>query len=156
MKEQKIKVTELEIDLIEAIDAKEKECLELLAISENETPKEVVKIMRKYVDKLLSKSHTEENLREFAIKLGALWGKMVVKQYDWKWKYIDFGNDIEGIYLVSPKKFYCCPPLYFLTKILLKENRGFDGNNDNTIMLLFNMIDGIEIKKPKSNYQIIS
>lgn len=31
-----------------------------------------------------------------------------------------------------------------------------DGENDNTVLLLFNMMDGIENQKPKHNYQIIT
>ncbi|WP_036154010.1 hypothetical protein [Maribacter forsetii] len=156
MEEQKLKVTELEKDLVDAINEKEQECNELFVTTKPETPKEKVQWIREYVDKLLLKEHSEEDLREYALKLGALWGKMVVEEYNWKWKYIDFGNDVEGIYIVSPKNYYCCPPLFFLTKILLNENEGFDGSNDNTVMLLFNMMNGIENKKPKKNYQILT
>ncbi|MEP2277895.1 hypothetical protein [Maribacter sp.] len=156
MEEHKLKVTELQKDLVDAINEKEQECIELIQESKTKTPKEKVQWIREYVDKLLLKKYSDEDLREYALKLGALWGKMVVEEYNWKWKYINFGNDVEGIYIVSPKNYYCCPPLYFLTKILLKENGGFDGNNDNTVMLLFNMMNGIENKKPKQNYQIIT
>jgi len=81
---------------------------------------------------------------------------MVIKEYGWQWQYLDFGQGGAGIYIVSPKTYYCCPPLYFLTKILLGNNAGLDGKNDNTVMLLFNMLDGIENQKPSSNYQTIS
>jgi hypothetical protein len=38
----------------------------------------------------------------------------------------------------------------------MKNNIGLDGNNDNTVELLFNMMDGIEKQKPKDPYQVIS
>lgn len=81
---------------------------------------------------------------------------MVIKEYGWTWKYLDFGDDSHGIYLVSPREYYCCPPLYFLTKILLSQNIGLDERNDNTVMLLFNMLEGIENQKPQSKFQVIS
>jgi hypothetical protein len=81
---------------------------------------------------------------------------MVAKEYNWSWKSIDFGSDGSGIYLVSPQEYYCCPPLYFMNKILLGNNKGLDGRNDNTVLLLFNMMDGIEKQKPLKNYQVLS
>ena len=154
--EQKIIESELSQELVDALQEKEQEAIQLLGIAENEAPKEVVNKIRKFVDELLSKNESEEELREYALQLGSLWGSMVVKGYNWKWSYLDFGDDVKGIYLVSPNALYSCPPLYFLTKILLGNNAGLDGNNDNTVMLLYNMMDGIEVQKPPHNYQVIS
>ena len=154
--EQNITVTELENELVEALKEKETEAYALLNVSAKDNPEDIVKTIRKYVDKVLSENHSEEDLREYALRLGSLWGEMVVRHYKWAWKYLDFGEDGGGIYIVSPNAYYCCPPLYFLTKILLGNNSGLDGRNDNTVMLLFNMIEGIENNKPNTNYQVIS
>ncbi len=156
MEKQNVKVTELEKDLVNALKAEQEKCIKLLKISENDTPQEIVKKIRVYVDNLLSENHTEENLREYAITLGSMWGEMIVNKYGWKWKYLDFGEDIKGIYIVSQNNFYCTPPLFVLTNILLGDNYGLDGNNDNTVLLTFNMLDDIEGKKPSKNYQVIT
>ena len=154
--ENKITATLLPDDLVEALKEKEQESFALLNVSEQDNPKDVVKNIREYVDKLLSENHSEAELKEYALQLGTLWGLMVIKEYGWLWQYLDFGQEGAGIYIVSPKTYYCCPPLYFLTKILLGNNAGLDGKNDNTVMLLFNMLNGIENKKPSSNYQTVS
>jgi hypothetical protein len=49
-----------------------------------------------------------------------------------------------------------CNPLYFLYKILSGNNAGLDGANDNTVLLLFNMLEGIESQKLAQKYQVIS
>ena len=149
-------VTDLTEDLFVVVKEKQQEGVCILQIMDNETPKQTVKKIREYVDSLLSKKHSEDELEEYALQLGAVWGDMVNREYGWQWKYIDFGNEEKGVCIVSPKTYYCCSPFSFLTKILLGENEGLDGKNDNTVMLLFNMIDGIENKKPLHNYQIIS
>jgi hypothetical protein len=149
-------VNELDNELIEALNEKEQEGIKLLNIEENETPKQTVKKIMEMVDDILSKSFSKDELQEYAFQLGTIWGKMVEKEYGWSWKDLDFGGEVQGIYLVSPKSYYCCPPLYFLTKILNGNNKGFDGENDNTVLLSFNMMDGIEKQKPSKNYQVIT
>ena len=143
-------------ELFDALNEKEHEAISLLGISEIDSPKEIVTKIRESVDKFLAQDKSEEDRREYALQLGALWGSMVVKQYHWVWRHLDFGDEIQGIYLVSPGTLYCCPPLYFLNKILLGNNKGLDGNNDNTVMLLFNMLDGIETNIPEHKYQVVS
>jgi hypothetical protein len=39
---------------------------------------------------------------------------------------------------------------------LTGNNIGFDGENDNTVLLLFNMLDGIEKQKSSEKYQVLS
>jgi len=149
-------VASLEKSLVDALNEKEQEGMTFLKIENTDAPKEVVSKIRKAVDELLTKNHSKEALNEYALQLGTVWGFMVVKEYNWSWKHIGFGGDGAGIYLVSPQNFYCCPPLYFMNKILLGNNKGLDGKNDNTVLLLFNMLNGIENKTPPKNYQVIS
>ena len=156
MSDKKPTVTALDQELVDALNEKEAEARQLLDISDDKKPAKVVSKIRKFVDQLLSEDRSEEEMHEYALQFGALWGAMLCEEYDWQWKYLDFGDDVKGIYLVSPKKYYCCPPLYFMNKILGRNNPGLDGENDNTIMLLFNMIKDIEKQKPAEKYQIIS
>jgi hypothetical protein len=148
-------VTELNEDLRAALDEKEDEAGELLGAISG-TPKEVVESIMKKVDEILSEDYSEDELRKFALQLGAVWGKMVEKEYGWSWKHLNFGGKVQGIYLVSPKEYYSIPPLYFLDKILAGNNPGLDGNNDNTVLLLFNMLDGVENKEPGEKYQVLT
>jgi hypothetical protein len=156
MTKETVIVNELDNELIDALNEKEQEGIKLLNIKENETPKQTVKKIMEMVDDILSKTFSKDELQEYALQLGTIWGKMVEKEYGWSWKDLDFGDEVQGIYLVSPKSYYCCPPLYFLTKILNGNNKGFDGENDNTVLLLFNMMDGIEKQRPSKNYQVIT
>lgn len=143
-------------DFTSAIHNKTEEARAFLSLSGNETPPAVVGKIRDAVDRLLSENHASEALREYAIQLGCLWGTMVEHHYQWQWQYLDFGEEVQGIYLVSPQALYCCPPLYFLDRILSGANTGLDGNNDNTVMLLFNMLDGIENQVPPQKYQVVA
>lgn len=156
MIKNKVDAIDLSKELVDALHEKEKESYVLIEATETESPNKIVERIKEYVDKLLvNEDLSEEELREYALKLGTLWGEMVIKEYNWKWQYLDFGDGAEGLYIVSPKNYYCCPPLFFLTKILIKTNVGFDGNNDNTVALLFNMIEEIKDKEPKMTYQIV-
>lgn len=143
-------------DFTSAIHNKTAEANAFLSLSGNETPEVVVGKIRDAVDRLLSENHDPENLREYALQLGCLWGMMVARHYQWQWQYLDFGDDVQGIYLVSPQALYCCPPLYFLDRILSGGNTELDGKNDNTVMLLFNMLDGIENQAPPQKYQVVA
>lgn len=156
MSNTKITATPLPEELVEALKEKELESFALLHVTEQSNPKDVVKNIREYVDTLLAGNHSEANLKEYALQLGTLWALMVIKEYNWQWQYLDFGEEGSGIYIVSPKTYYSCPPLYFLTKILLGNNPGPGGENDNTVMLLFNMFDGIENQVPAENYRVVS
>jgi hypothetical protein len=156
MEKQKVIVSELEKDIIEALDEQEQTGSKLLNITENDTPKQIVERIKDFVENILVKNHTEDELKEYSFQLGTIWGKMVEKEYDWTWKNIDFGDGNVQFYLLSPKEYYCCNPLYFLHKILTGANAGLDGKNDNTVLLLFNMLDGIEKQEPAKKYQVLS
>lgn len=143
-------------DFAGAIHNKTEEAKTHLCLSGDETPEEVVSKIHEEVDRLLLEDTDPAALREYAIQLGCLWGMMVERQYGWQWQYLVFGEDVKGIYLVSPGALYCCPPLYFLDRILSGSNPGLDGKNDNTVMLLFNMLDDIENHAPPQPYQMLA
>jgi hypothetical protein len=148
-------VSELDKETVDALNEEEQKGIKLLNIAENESPKQVVERIMLFVDDILTKNYEDEDLREFSFQLGTIWGKMVEKEYGWNWKDIDFGEGA-NIFLLSPNEYFCCNPLYFLYKILSGNNAGLDGANDNTVLLLFNMLEGIESQKPAQKYQVIS
>jgi hypothetical protein len=43
-----------------------------------------------------------------------------------------------------------------MNKIVQGRNAGLDDENDNTILLLFNMLDGIEGQESAHKYQVLS
>ncbi|WAW09622.1 hypothetical protein NB640_10350 [Oxalobacter vibrioformis] len=68
-------------DFTSAINNKTGEANAFLSLSGNETPEIVVGKIRDAVDRLLSENHDPENLREYALQLGCLWGMMVARRY---------------------------------------------------------------------------
>ena len=155
---KKIKMIETAIDnetWSELLETEQK-CKELLKIAPSDVPENVVKKIDKFVDDLLEKNLIEDELDEYFLPLSILWGCMVVEKYKWRWQNLDFcdGNG-DAIYIVSPKSYYCCPPFYFISNILRGSNIGPWGENDNTVMLLFNMLEKIEKKKPKSKFEVV-
>ena len=143
------RVEDVPQDLVDAIIEETAVAREFLAIK-NDTPKEIVAKIKEYVDNHFG----SEMLQEQAIQLGCLWAEAVIKEYGWFWKYL--GDDDMGVYIVSPSEYYSCPPLFFLTNIINGENIGFDGKNDNTILLLFNMLEDVERNIPSKKHTVLS
>ena len=83
-----------------------------------------------------------------AVELGALYGFALNMGYGWKWKKVGAGPDqLRFDWGVGPDDDnYYNPCGVFLGKILLGKNTGLDGKNDNTVLLLYNMI-GETVKK---------
>ena len=150
-------VSEVDEETLLEISAQEKSGTDFLCIKENETPKEIVERIMTTVDKILESGDlSEEAVADISIQLGVIWGKMVEKKYGWKWKRIDLGDGNSILCLLSPQEYFVCNPLYFIHKILSGKNIAHYGENDNTVLLLFNMLDGIENQKPSQKYQFIS
>ncbi|MDR1230014.1 MAG: hypothetical protein LBK61_01290 [Spirochaetaceae bacterium] len=113
--EKRVVVSELDEETVEALNDKERERMKLLNITE-ESPQHIVKKIRFFVDDILEKDYNDEQLQEFSLQLGTIWGKMVEKEYNWTWNNIDFGDGDAKVFLLSPKEFFCCNPLYFCIK----------------------------------------
>ncbi len=86
----------------------------------------------------------DEDILPISIQLGAMFGEALCKGYGWEWIEVGSGPDDVLYAVASPRHLYCVFPIHFIKKILQGENMGPDGENDNTIMLLYNMLDGIE------------
>jgi len=151
-----ITVTPIESETFNLLLVEEEKAVKLLEVKETDNPCDVVTKIMNYIEELLQGEHNSEAIENYAIQLGALWGRMVINELNWTYKTIDFGNGQKSFYLVSPEEYFCCNPLYFINKILTEKNIGLDGNNDNTVLLLFNMMRDIDNQKPKTKYQAIS
>ncbi len=85
-----------------------------------------------------------EDLADVAVGLGSLFGNALCIGYGWAWK--DFGNSEEHVVhgVVSPRGFYTNAPMEYMYNILSGNNKGLDGENDNTVLLLYNMLENID------------
>ena len=156
MPKNKVKRTPVDADVWREIREKEQECIAFLKLDAADAPESIVKKIDEFVDELLESSISNEEMEKYTLMLGVMWGSMIIKKYGWEWQMLDL-NDGNGsqIFLVSPKSYYCCPAIYYINNILDGGNIGPWGGNDNTIMLLFNMLANIEKKKPKSKYEVV-
>lgn len=149
-KRGKLKVTVKQVEdglMNELLCAKEK-AYALIGVLENDNPAKVVKCIFEYVEKLLSAGTMQSGdykAEDIAISLAAAWGHSVCEEYNWEWKELEVEGKVrKGYYILSPDHMFCCSPLYLFSKILRGENIGPDGNNDNTVELLFNMIKTLD------------
>lgn len=149
-------ISAVEKGVMDAIDEETAKALEILGVTGSESPKVIVQKMCDYVDKFLKGKHKAEEKNDTAVSLGAAWGSAVVREYGWKWMTLGENEEDNSYYVVSPKDYYCCPPIYFLNKIIQGKNKGLDGKNDNTVMLLFNMLDGMDKEKPAEKYNVLT
>lgn len=109
-----------------------------------------VQALNDEVQRLLDEkdSLNEENIPPLSIQFGSLFGEALCKGYGWEWVEVGSGPDDSLYAVVSPMHLYCVFPLQFIKRVLDRENTGPDGMNDNTVMLLYNMLDGIERNIP--------
>ncbi|MDR2905012.1 MAG: hypothetical protein LBU73_03555 [Helicobacteraceae bacterium] len=74
---EKVVVTAIDQETIDALNEEEQNSIKLLNIAEGESPAQIVEKIKLFVDEILAKNYKKEQLKEFAIALGVLWGKMV-------------------------------------------------------------------------------
>lgn len=91
------------------------------------------------------------DIGDVAIALGLYYGQAICDYYKWSWKYLN-----EIISIVSPDNNYSIQPMHYMHKILTKNNIGLDGQNDNTVLLLFNMLDNIDSRPSEWKYTPLS
>src|SRR5215510_10971656 len=125
------------------INKEVKIALELLNI-DNETPKQIVEKIKLFADEFVSKKYSPNKLKRmktYVSELSTLWGKMIEKEHNWKWKNKDFigRTDIDDmeIFIVSPNEYFYCNPLGIFVNIMI-------GREKNIILTLFENIGGIE------------
>lgn len=110
------------------------------------SPEQMVEEVCFLVDAMLSQCDESDEvwIPSAAMSLGCLYGDAICREYGWRW--MAFGpNEHHAFFgVVSPERNYCLVPTAFILKILKGENVGPDGQNDNTVALLFGMLDGID------------
>lgn len=115
--------------------------------------------VRDIVDEYLETQQLPEEFedeRDFAVALGCLYGHAVCVGYDWDWKIFIFedGDATQG--LASPKEYFSINPLEYIYTVLTGQNIGADGSNDNTILLLYNMLENVDEHPADMMYMLLS
>lgn len=84
---------------------------------------------------------------DVSVALGIYFGYAICDYYKWTWKMLGKTSDNDaGVSIVSPENNFCIHPMNYMLRILTNRNIGLDGNNDNTVLLLFNMLENIDAK----------
>lgn len=93
-----------------------------------------------------------ENLTQAVFALSLLFGQALCNGYGWRWKLLGEEGDC-AFGVVSPQGQYSHIPRLLFERILVQQNHyGADGENDNTIRLLYNMLDGIDSRPAPERY----
>lgn len=139
-------VGELDAETMDEIRRSCAEAREAFEIDADASGERLAAQINDMVDVILSQGVSPDapGLSGASVGLGCLYGEAICKGYGWSWK--RFGPDAENTYIgvVSPEQNYCVIPMPYIWKILKGENIGPGGENDNTVLLLFNMLDGID------------
>jgi len=122
---------------------------------DDESGKEIAIKLNSIVDEILESKKLPpecEDLDDVAVLLGVMFGYAVCKGYGWEWMQLG-DNEEDGFFsIVSPEKNFSNAPMPYLRRILVEQNIGLDGENDNTVLLLFNMMDNIDSKPNEKRY----
>ncbi len=117
---------------------------EFLKLKDGEvSPEEVQEAIYKAIDRLRGKPSglTEERITELSVCLGCVWGDTVCRVLNWEWCVATLeGGDHFGI--VTPNRSHVIFPMYFIQEQLKK-----DAEEDNTSLLLFNMLVAGQLPK---------
>ncbi len=93
-----------------------------------------------------------EDIVDVAVALGVLFGQALCCGYGWAWKVFGDSEDDTVFGVVSPEENFCNAPMLYLNRILSGQNIGLDGKNDNTVLLLYNMLKDIDQRPQDVTY----
>lgn len=114
------------------------------------TPMQVQEAILKTIDSVMDskKKMTARAIENLAINLGCLWGQTVCDEIGWEWCFATIGD--ENVFAVAPpNRSYVVAPMGFVQTQLQKRPP-----EDNTSLLLFNMVVGGSLPKAKAGAYI--
>lgn len=139
-------VGELDQSMMDEIREASRRAAQAIKVSPDANPDQVVEGICFLVDAMLNQCDESDEawIPNAAMGLGCLYGDAICKEHGWRW--MAFGSDEQHAFfgVVSPGRNYCLVPTSFILKTLNKQNIGPDGQNDNTVALLFDMLSGID------------
>jgi len=89
------------------------------------------------------KKATPKLVEDMGLNLGCLWGQTVCEKLGWEWCYLMAHGD-EGFAVVPPDRSYAIEPMNLVFTQLHKRQP-----EDNTSLLVFNMVVGGALEKQK-------
>lgn len=162
-KERKNRTTAFSYDYVADIDRKMqseiektvKHAIKTFHIKDTGDGKSIVQQIYVIVEKILE-THLfpkeYNDIEDVAVELGTLYGYALCLAYEWKWMFLGKNEEDAYLHVVSNDRQYSHMPLVFIHRILSGNNINIDGTNDNTILLLFNMIEEIKDKKSEREF----
>ena len=109
------------------------------------TAEQVQEAMCKVIDAVFlgKKKVTKKAVEDMGVNLGCLWGQTICDKLGWEWCYMT-AHGSESYAVVPPDRSYALEPMNFVFTQLHKRLP-----EENTSLLLFNMVVGGSLKKQK-------
>ena len=148
-------VGEMPDDVRSEIDRVFRFAVQIFKISDSTDGKTIASEANRIVDDILEtgKFPSEySDIEDVAVALGVLFGQALCCGYGWTWKVFGDNESNTMFGVVSPEENFCNAPMPYLLRILKGQNIGMDGKNDNTVLLLYNMLENIDQKPEQEKY----
>ena len=127
---------------------------------ESNDEKNIVKEIYEIVENILkTNSFPKEysTIDNVAVALGIYYGQVICDYYNWSWKMLGPKSKHDAIVsIVSPNEKFSIQPMNYMLKILTNNNIDLSKKNDNTVLLLFNMLKNIEQNPTENKYTPLS
>lgn len=150
-------VGELKADIQQEIQDMTNKAIEVFAITETENGDKLAERIFQIVQELLMSGDCPKgfaNMTEAAIALGCLYGHAYVIGHGWSWKAVGDGPEKAMFVVVSPEEDYCIPVLSYINRFLSHPDP--TGETDNTVLLLYNMMEESVMRKPERKLTMVS
>lgn len=121
--------------------------VKMFGISDPEDGKVIAEEVKAAADRILETGELPEgceNLSAASSILGVLFGQSLCLGRGWSWEMFGSSEEKAAPGVVSPQKNFSNAPRRYLLRILQGKNIGVDGNNDNTVTLLYNMLENVD------------
>jgi hypothetical protein len=130
------------------IDLSIKRGLKYLKLDSKSSPRQVQETMLAAIDQIaLGKKKVSKSVEtDLAVNLGCLWGQTVCVELGWEWCYVTLASGAATYVIVPPNRSHMVAPMDFIQTQLQKRLP-----EENTSMLVFNMLKGKRFGKSKAN-----
>ena len=129
------------------IDLSIKRGYKYLKLDPKSSPKKTQEAMLNAIDavSLEKKKLKKDAVLDLAVNLGCLWGQIVCDELGWEWCCLMLSNGRETYVIVTPNRSHMVSPMDFVLEQLQKRMP-----EENTSMLLFNMLKGKKFGRAKA------
>lgn len=148
-------VGELPEDVRAEIEMSFQKGVQVFGISAPEDGAKMAEQIMNIVDEILETGELPEayeDITDVAVALGVMFGQALCCGHGWKWKVFGDSPEQASFGVVSPEDNFCNTPMPYLLRILTGQNINSYGENDNTVLLLYNMLENIDKRPKKERY----